>query len=75
MERTELAKMDKEKRKEKIKKMETSRLFAELDDTIQMDIMNISNEEWLNYADKKVYLAIVRELKERLYKYEHKQTD
>lgn len=73
MERTELAKMTKEKRLAKIKKMNTNLLFEELDDTIQFDMMGMGTTDWTTYTDKKVYVAIINELKTRLYKYEHEQ--
>ena len=46
--------------------METSALLAELDDTIQFDMLKMSNENWLTYSDKKVYQAIMNELQRRL---------
>lgn len=66
MPRTELFQMDREERLEKIKAMETSALFEELDDTIQFDVLNMSNEKWLLCSDKKVYQEIIRELKRRI---------
>lgn len=52
----------------KIQEMSTDRLFSELDDTIQFDIMKISNEKWcidMN-PDKVVYNAIIHELRNRV---------
>lgn len=64
----ELMAADKEKGTQALQEMETERLFAELDDTIQFDIIGVSNEKWATeyHAKKKVYNAIVKELKERL---------
>lgn len=66
MANTELFEMSKDERMEKIKDMETSALLAELDDTIQFDMLKMSNENWLTYSDKKVYQAIMNELQRRL---------
>ena len=66
MANTELFEMSKDERMEKIKDMETSALLAELDDTIQFDMLKMSNENWLKYSDKKVYQAIMNELQRRL---------
>lgn len=65
MANTELFEMSKDERMEKIKDMETSALLAELDDTIQFDMLKMSNENWLTYSDKKVYQAIMNELQRR----------
>lgn len=65
MANTELFEMSKNERMEKIKDMETSALLAELDDTIQFDMLKMSNEKWLTYSDKKVYQAIMNELQRR----------
>ena len=50
-----------------IEKFDTARLFAELDDTIQFDILGISNDEWTLHmrSEKVVYNAICRELLKR----------
>lgn len=66
MANTELFEMSKDERMEKIKDMETLALLAELDDTIQFDMLKMSNENWLTYSDKKVYQAIMNELQRRL---------
>lgn len=63
---TELFEMNREERLEKIKNMETSILFEELDDTIQFDILCMSNQNWLNFSKKVVYQAIVNELRRRI---------
>lgn len=65
MSNTELFEMKKEERLEKIKNMETDLLFAELDDTIQFDMLGMSNQNWLTFSKKKVYQAIVKELRRR----------
>ena len=66
MAKTELFEMSADERKGRIKTMSTDLLFAELDDTIQFDMLNMGNQAWTEYGDKKVYLAIINELKERL---------
>lgn len=49
-----------------VEQMDTARLFAELDDTVQIDMMNVSSEEWALIRSKKaVYTAICRELMKR----------
>lgn len=60
-------KNDREKTLQDIKNMDTGLLFAELDDTIQFDILGIGNQEWtIDYLHKKmVYQAIVNELRTR----------
>lgn len=65
MAKTELYTMSKNERIEKIKAMETELLFEELDDTIQFDMLGMSNEKWLLCAEKKVYKDIVKELRTR----------
>lgn len=46
---------------------DTARLFAELDDTVQMDMLEVSNAEWAFMRNKKtVYNAILRELLKRV---------
>ena len=66
MAKTELFEMSAEERKAKIMDMETDLLFAELDDTIQFDMLNMGTDEWAINSDKRVYLAIVNELRNRL---------
>lgn len=66
MAQTELYKMDREKRAEEIKSMSDARLLAELDDTIQCDILGLYNDAWMTLEKKKVYQAIVNELQRRL---------
>ena len=59
--------------KRKIEHMDTSLLFAELDDTIQLDICHSSNEEWIygnKTKDTKIYNLIVKELKDRILRLE-----
>ena len=49
-----------------IEKLDTARLFEELDDTIQMDMLGVSTEEWVFMRSKKiVYTTICRELMKR----------
>lgn len=59
---------DKEKALQRIKSMDCGVLLAELDDTIQFDILKVSNEKWaIDYnPSKRVYNAIVKELRDRL---------
>lgn len=68
--RTELMELylkDKEKAREEIHKMSSERLFAELDDTLQFDVVKAGMTEWtLMSKDMRVYHAIVKELRERL---------
>ena len=70
MAHTELFEMSNEERLKAIKEMETGLLFAELDDTIQIDILKVGATEWdiKKRADKKVYRAIINELRDRLRK-------
>ena len=63
---TELFELNREERMEKIKQMETDLLFAELDDTIQFDMLHLSNEQWLLFNEKKVYQSIIHELRQRM---------
>lgn len=59
---------DRDKALEKIKNMESALLLAELDDTIQFDIIGASNRDWtirMN-VQTKVYRAIMSELRDRL---------
>lgn len=52
---------------EKLKTLDTSQLFSELDDTIQIDLLKISHENWnLMRSQKVVYNAICRELLTRI---------
>lgn len=59
--------------KKKIKEMDAGLLLAELDDTIQMDLMRISNVEWATLPRDKagVYRAIASEIYDRLHKLEY----
>lgn len=68
MANTELFEMSNEERLKKIRSMETDLLFSELDDTIQYDMLNMSNHDWTcNFLkEKKVYQAIINELRGRL---------
>lgn len=66
MPNTELFMLTREELANTLKSMKTERLIAELDDTIQFDILKMSNEQWIAYKDKKVYLAIISELSKRL---------
>ena len=61
----ELYKKDRSTALEKIQGMDTARLFAELDDTLQIDVLHKSNMEWMTMPDMKLYRAILSELRER----------
>ena len=51
----------------KLETIDTGQLFAELDDTVQMDILGVSHEEWtFMRSQKAVYTAICRELLKRV---------
>lgn len=52
--------------KEKIKKMSGSELIEALDDTIQFDILHISNADWIRNKDSALYRSIVAELRKRI---------
>ena len=66
MANTELYQLPRAERLKKIGEMETDLLFAELDDTIQFDMMKMSNQDWLTFAEKKVYTEIMYELRDRI---------
>lgn len=60
--------MEEEEREQALKEMPIEQLFEELDDTIQMDMMHMSNEAWtLSKGEKKVYRSIMKELKSRVH--------
>ena len=50
---------------DEIRNMDTSRLFAELDDTLQLDVMHMDNVEWARMPELRLYRTIVNELKRR----------
>lgn len=58
---------NKEQVKKDLSQMETERLFAELDDTLQFDVCKVGNEDWTckMHKQKKVYEAIINELRSR----------
>lgn len=68
MANTELFEMSNEERLKKIRSMETDLLFAELEDTVQYDMLGMSNHEWTCefLMEQKVFRAIVRELGDRI---------
>lgn len=46
--------------KEEISKYSTSQLFEELDDTIQLDILNVSHEKWvIDLMHEKKYIYVL----------------
>ena len=50
---------------EEIQNMDTTRLFAELDDTLQLDVMKVDHVEWARMPELRLYRTIVNELKRR----------
>lgn len=61
----ELYKNDRPAAIEKIQSMDVSRLLAELDDTLQLDVMKKSHLEWNSMKELRLYRAIVTELANR----------
>ena len=61
---------NREKAQEKIKTLDFSLLLAELDDTLQLDILKVSTAEYIKLPQSKmgVYRAIIKELSDRLIK-------
>ena len=52
---------------DKLANMDTTQLFAELDDTIQLDLLKVSNDDWaIMRSQKIVYTSICRELLKRI---------
>lgn len=56
---------DREAFRTELESMTVGELFAELDDTIQLDMLKMDNDEWARFKEKKVYQAIVTELRSR----------
>lgn len=50
---------------EEIRTMDTARLFAELDDTLQFDVTHMDNVEWAKKPELRLYRLIVAELANR----------
>lgn len=61
----ELYQSDREAAIEKIRNMDAALLFAELDDTLQLDVLKMSHLDWASMPDMKLYRAILAELKGR----------
>ena len=63
-----LRKDDKEKFLLELSYMDVDRLFAELDDTIQIDMMKMSTYDYMMLENDRVgvYRSIIKELKKRL---------
>lgn len=63
-----LRKEDKEKFLLELSYMDVDRLFAELDDTIQIDMMKMSTYDYMMLENDRVgvYRSIIKELKKRL---------
>lgn len=55
-----------EQTQKKIEEMSSGCLLAELDDTLQFDLMKMDNVAWAENRDKAVYLMLVNELSKRL---------
>ena len=77
---TELSRLwkhDKEMCRKKIENMDSQLLFEELDDTIQFDICEKSNQDWTicMRSEKAVYNAIMSELRKRIYEKEVENND
>ena len=49
----------------KIESMDTALLFAELDDTLQFDVLHKSNLEWVQMPDMKLYRSLLQEIRQR----------
>ena len=64
----QLRKEDKEKFLLELSYMDVDRLFAELDDTIQIDMMKMSTYDYMMLENDRVgvYRSIIKELKKRL---------
>lgn len=65
---------DREKFITELSYMDIDRLFAELDDTIQIDMMKMSTYDYMMLENSQigVYRAIIKELKKRIKKVEIK---
>ena len=63
-----LRKDDKEKFLLELSYMDVDRLFAELDDTIQIDMMKMSTYDYMMLENDRVgvYRSIIKDLKKRL---------
>lgn len=61
----ELYQADREAALKKIRNMDAAMLFAELDDTLQIDVLHKSHMEWASMPDMKLYRALLTELKDR----------
>ena len=48
-----------------IQNMDTARLLAELDDTLQLDVMRVSHEEWAAKPELRLYRTIMAESERR----------
>lgn len=61
---------DREKFITELSNMDIDRLFAELDDTIQIDMMKMSTYDYMMLENSQigVYRAIIKELKKRIKK-------
>jgi len=60
---------NREEAEKKIKNMDAALLLAELDDTIQIDLMALSTIKWMELPRRKagVYHTILKELADRLH--------
>ena len=61
----ELYQSDREAALKKIQGMDSAMLFAELDDTLQIDALKMSHLDWAAMPDMKLYRALLAELRSR----------
>ena len=61
----ELYQKDRDSAIEKIRNMDNAQLCAELDDTLQFDVLHKSNVEWVKMPGTQLYRTILAELSSR----------
>lgn len=69
---TELIKLPSDKISKKVRKMSGVQLLAELEDTVQFDLLKVSTEEFTKSDNAKAFWIIKNELLRRLHKLETK---
>lgn len=69
---TELIKLPSDKISKKVRKMSGGQLLAELEDTVQFDLLKVSTEEFTKSDNAKAFWIIKNELLRRLHKLETK---
>ena len=67
---TELNKLQKDEISKKVRKMSGVQLLAELEDTVQFDLLKASTEEFIKSDNAKAFWIIKNELLRRLHKLE-----